>query len=99
MQILLGTVIDAGDAARGENEGHRFVQTVVVIVDGKEARHVVIVDKGDEIFFPGKVAGFLREDGINLGEICVGTEDAADSGVSGKSSIDMPLLFANLYES
>ena len=71
VQVLLGAVVDAGNAARGEHERHRLVQTVVVIVDGKKARHVVIVDKGDEVFFPGEVACFLREDGIDLGEVCV----------------------------
>jgi len=45
MKILFGAVVDTRYAARGENEGQRFVQAVVVIVDGEEARHIVIVYK------------------------------------------------------
>jgi hypothetical protein len=57
------------------------MQPVVVIVDGKKTRHVVIVYEGDEVFFPGEVAAFLRQDRINLGEVCVRCEDVANRSV------------------
>ena len=82
MQVLLSAVIDAGNATTSESERQRFVQAIVVVVDGQETRHVVIVDKRHQVFFPGEVCGFLRDHAVNFRKPVVGrTKHVANRGI------------------
>jgi len=77
VQILLVAVEDDGNAARGQQIGHRFVQAVVVVVQGKEARLVVAVEKSDLIIVPGEV-GILAGNGpVEFGEVVITGKDVA----------------------
>src|SRR5205823_8615865 len=65
----------------GEDESERFVQTVIVIVEGEEARHVVVVYEGDEVGLPSEVTALGRDDRVDVAEVCVRAEDVADGRV------------------
>ena len=47
------------------------MQAVLVVVDGEEARHVVIVNECDEVFLPSEVRAFGRNHAVDVGEVRV----------------------------
>src|SRR5690349_2201438 len=54
------------------------MQAVVVVVRGEEARHVVIVYEGDEVFLPSEVAVLGGKHVVYLREVRIRGEDASD---------------------
>jgi len=47
------------------------MQPVVIVVNGKKACHVVVVDEGDEVFFPGEVCRLLIDHAIDFRKVGV----------------------------
>lgn len=61
IQILLRAIIEVRDSARGKQHGQRSMIGLVIRLDIAEARHVMIVDKGDGLILYRIVRARLYE--------------------------------------